>query len=550
MKQKRTKKKAKGYAVWLSMEISSASKSSVNDLKLVPRGSEQARSITEKLMQKFNGFMTNQTRRLTTWHFSSLFQRVALVASQGGVEEWIITEYGRFLVTLMKLLRPKVGELEARQISDLVWAFGKLGPEIFNATGVFMEINILENDEPIDVSSFFDLLLDRAVQIKYGFNSKDISSLAYGVASLPACHHDLNSVGELLDVCVLKMDEFADREIACLAWSMSKLGLNTKLNVLKPLVSQAEARVGGFRPQGFSMLIGSLAKLDVSGCDTLMAKLLDEIKFKGGFKKFKHREIATLASGLAQLRYRPSEWIAGSIAQNTLDKLRSFRCGSVCILLRAFAVWGIEDSVLFSACRAKLVSSQKKMSIQDVVNSAWAFAILGVLDDEYMKFCVSYLEKVGVEAIKDSELRQFHQCTMELSLSGSAGSALSSIPYDLEGASKDAWIEAQSTYQPSDEVKEALSLLESTGVQVKERRWLGDSMFCTSTIDIAPDVRYVIEMAVPEDAFINAAASVGKDRWREKALAALGYFRILINMEEWSKLTTKEDKLGYIKTKL
>lgn len=548
--EKRARKRVKRLAIWLSMEISMLSKETMQKLQNTAKGSQEAKSIVETCMRKFLGFLETHKRRFVLWHSVAALQRIAMIASSAGLEQWVLHEYGSIILTLLALIRPNVPELDARPISEIVWAFGKLGPKMFDVRGDQMDLHTIKDKSPVDVNGLYRSIMERSCDIKYGFKPQDVANFVYGVAILPKKLRNEEVAGILVDVCILYVDRFREKDIVHLLWSMGKLGMKSKVRVIREIVEHAESHVSKCNPQEYSMLVGALASLECS-CEELLDKIVEEIDMKKLFKAFKDKELANFCWGLTKMKYYPPPWILASLINAAQAKLDTFSIGSTCIVLNSLAVWNFDSPDFCAASRTKFMSSNAKLKIQDIVNSARSFTILGTLDDEYMMFCLSQLTDIGFSKLKDSELRQFYQCTLHFSLFCPESSVLEAVPEELMDACKDAWISAQSRNRPHPIVKEALLLLGSTGLETIEKQWLSDAVYLSSVAKFDSKVTYAVEIAASKNQFQNMPGElVGGSRWREKVLTALGYFRLQIQPDAWKKLRSDEEKLKYLRTVL
>ncbi|GMH42108.1 hypothetical protein BSKO_10027 [Bryopsis sp. KO-2023] len=551
VKEKRRRKKSKGFAIWLSMEITKAANDATGQLRKVQHGSEDAKSIVEKCMQMFMGFLNGHTSKLALRHFCALIQRFALVASRGGLQEWILMVYPSLFVTLIAGVRSRVEELDARQVSELVWAFGKLGPKVFDVEGQVMELDILPDRSEVNVGGFYGDVMKRATEIAEDFGPRDVANFAYGVSIMPERFQNVGSVGILIDASAEKAEEFNAQDMSNLCWSMVKLGIEDRSGIIGKLVRHAETKVPTFRCQGYSMLVKSLGHMDREDCESLLTRIVNELKYRDGLKKFKPKELANFAWGLAKLRYYPSAWFFAAVEDDCLAKLDQFNGSTTCVVLLAFATWGSDSPRLTSACKAKLLFTTDRLTSRDVVNSAWSFAMLGLLDEEYLSFCVEQLNGMNCEDMKAQELRQLRQCAMDAAIFSPQSKAMDKLSKELVNASKAAWEEGQLSYETPSEVQEALELLSSSGLKCESRTWLKDKAFLSSVVEFAPGVDCLIEMKVPGCKFQNQPnLSIGKVRWREKVLASMGYFVLQLDPTVWNSLTTDEEKLQYLKSKI
>lgn len=540
MKQKRTAKKAKGYAIWLSMEITKARRIAENRLERNPRNINRRSKIVDDVLKRFYGFLKFQESKFNIRNVTGMLHGIAKIASIGPWSQAHFDRYLPMILGLLAVVEDHMENLNARAVCEMTWTLEKLNPVIFEFQGSMMPLSMV-TERTMDTKALLEKILRQKQRVS--FNLKDIIIFLHTAVQSNEIQIEDVFIEAMLQKATKMVSDCNAQDISMLLWCCARLPAKQPYDLIPSLVRRAMDINSEFTPQGVAMVVSSLFRLRYYHCTRLCALF---IQAKGNtLFTFKPQELAIWIWALSKLRFLPTDVFLDKVASVCIQKMDAFSLQNVSTLIIAFAAFNHKHPPLLRSIRSKLVFHSETFQPQHLVNIARSFAILDFLDPGCMKVCLSGLKQLQVR--NATEKMQIYQCFIHARIYFPKSMMLDMVNSDILNDFREKWI-AQQTIRNVEEtiIDDIFVFLKKHNYECNRNQWIGENEFRVSTV-VSRGVRYVIELLNDEIRFRNELGKLdGNASWRENVFARLGFFMVRIDPYDWTSMKTDEEKLEFI----
>ena len=172
VKQKRAAKKARGYAIWMSMEIRKVLDVTLLRLGRVPTDDCQQTEIIQSAMDRFSAFLKYQEHKINARNAIGMLHAIAKLTTKSCQPQRLLQLYGSLVVSLFAIVEDHIEVFNGRAVCELIWTFQTLGPDLMHLTAPMLPIS-LTNQREVDLRSILHSILERASQERVTFKPVD-----------------------------------------------------------------------------------------------------------------------------------------------------------------------------------------------------------------------------------------------------------------------------------------------------------------------------------------------------------------------------------------
>ncbi|CAD7703026.1 unnamed protein product [Ostreobium quekettii] len=482
---------------------------------------------------------------------TAMVQRIANVSVKGGVQDFVIQQYGSVLTSLFVLIKAKWKEMDARQISELVWSFARLGSAMLTLRAPPMDLKTVGETTigNVDAGELFVELVEMSEDYCKDFTPTDVLILVRGIVDMPY-PKGYGTAQRLIAGLKSIVTDFNSQDVANLLWCLTKPELGSHDDLLVDVVKHAETLVREFTPQGVANTAWALAKLQCQECETLLAVITTTVE--DNLEGFKPQEVANLAWAMARLMYLPRPKFLSRLADLGADRLRLFNFQETCNLLFAFSVFAFQDPGFLAACRAKFLGAGSDVGLRDAMSAVASFAVLDCLDDDIMSWAIQRADDHGFENMNASQRRQLYQGVLHMRLMQPDAQAVAQMPVEVDVTCRASWLDEEERYEPTGTTAEVLQAAQrgDLGECCSQAAFGPESAFCGSTLSTKDGTTFVLGTGDYLRFRNMPKMATGQMKWREKMLATSGLFVLRVDPNEWGAMNSEERKVAYLRRKL
>ena len=544
VKQRRAAKKAKHLSIWLSMENAKVIQHAMNRIRKLPRGAATRQQIVDVTLRKYTAVLEYHERKFNLQNVVGIFHAVARLIDASADPQAITEKHGLFIGELCKRVREQLQDLDGRAVCELLWALHKMrvGDVVNSVRSQPSTVIILEE---ADRDSLIQSILEHANKPEIVYNAQDRAILVHTLLKMQIADQQSILVQNLLAGAVKQISDFQPQDVSMLVWCLPQLKTAPPLHLVPFLVKRAMDLVPKFTPQGIANTMHGLARLPYYHCTRLCSLFLSEMESR--LETFRSQELACVLWGFARLRYLPTPVFLNKVADVSLRTMDQFTPQSASNLILAYANFRHHHAPLVNAISGRIVFSRGFLCSQDVVNTAWALAILECLDPQFMRFCLEELNQMK-RPLPVSEKVQLYQCFLHLNVHHPNANVFRVCPPGFLSNCRRKWTVAQAEVHEENEVLDnILDFLKKEGYTCQHRHPIHSGAFHVATVS-QRGVCYVVECISKDIRFSNQPNTlIGKTTWRENLLARYGYFMLRIDVNKWASLKSDEERREFFK---
>eukprot|EP00798_Chlamydomonas_sp_ICE-L_P001497 gene1497-biopygen14354 len=258
---------------------------------------------------------------------------------------------------LSVLALPGLSKMDARCLSSVLWALGKVGGPV----------------NPDLVQGILAYTKEKLAS----FNALDISNLMLGMASLQAPTDGI--IHEIMDAGMRRLPEFNPQELANTLWALATMGIPPDGPFIDGWMYFAAAELPGFNAQALSNSLWALAKLGIDD-EAFTASWLRVAT--GKLPEFNAQNLSNSFWAAAKLGIEDEAFTATWLTLAKL-KLPGFNAQALSNSLWSAATLGIKDDAFIAAWLSVATRKLPEFNAQNLSNSLWALAKLGTDDEAF-----------------------------------------------------------------------------------------------------------------------------------------------------------------------
>eukprot|EP00798_Chlamydomonas_sp_ICE-L_P030052 gene30052-biopygen15910 len=293
------------------------------------------------------------------------------------------------------LALPGLSKMDARCLSSVLWALGKVGG-------------------PVNPDLVQGILAYTKEELA-SFNPFDISNLLLGMANLQAPTDGI--IHEIMDAGMRRLPEFKPQDLANTLWALATIGIPPDGPFIDGWLYFATSQLPGFGAQALANSLWALAKLGIKDeaftaswfrvatrklpefntqnlsnslwavsklgieDDAFTAAWLREAKVK--LPGFNAQELSNSLMAVSKLGIKDEAFTAAWLRAAKL-KLPEFETQDLSNSLMSAAKLGIEDGAFSVAWLSVATRKLPEFNAQELSNSLWAAAKLGIEDEAFI----------------------------------------------------------------------------------------------------------------------------------------------------------------------
>mmetsp|Transcript_93473 Transcript_93473/g.250406 ORF Transcript_93473/g.250406 Transcript_93473/m.250406 type:complete len:734 (-) Transcript_93473:65-2266(-) len=300
----------------------------------------------------------------------------ALVSQRGSKAESQLLELGRVSV-------PRLGEFSARDLASVAWAAAKVVPGeeettdlVARAASLFPMSGSRGQDcanitwAAASASCFTDvdlLRVRKSIQELHKFKPQELAALAWAMATASQEAPDVFAAVERVAGDALRKGSGFD--VATLVWSFAKVSAVSP--TVMQLANDRLLRVADFDTRGMANAVWAIASVDMARLDALEAV---GQRLRRESDSLDHVESTMLLVSFVRAQYVQPD-LMGLLGGNVAVPQASPQ--HLVNTAWAFAKAGLVDDVLFSHIAEKLEVRTREMEPQHACNVLWAFVSVG-----------------------------------------------------------------------------------------------------------------------------------------------------------------------------
>lgn len=526
------------------MEISDNAFHELNQQSKPHRSNEE---ITQAYAKQCHSFIRAQEQHLNHINVSTLVHRLGRFVARSGTQEYLCKVHATFLGRLMALVFLHAKTFDKRNIANVVWGMGKIGPLLQAVPIPYITFEIL-----------MDAIMDRAKgkTNREMFSHRHLSNFLYGLACLEHHRHKAQ-IEEFSVQAIHVMDDFLDSELSNFVWALGKFRHFDRKGVLAKAVQSAKKRVNSMGPQEISNFLWGLAVMEHLDCRDLLDMLLVPHTQNLWTKDKSSQTISMFVWSAHHLGFKigsisaddlissPFSQAARVDTQQTVD-LSNFQPQHVVTVLYAYSQFGYKSKRVDGFVLATKIFFLKFASLfnnQDVSMMAWSLMMMDELDGATMSRILYHVRYVKpTDPLSPEDVRQLYQCLLHLRLLHPEVVISQVIPSEVEKIWRGVWMVRQRTSPVPDWVSHALVHLEKMGYVCKARCMVG-GIVNTTTLDFEDGMKYALEGLSYTRQYTNVVdAPRANITWKMRLLRTLGYEIVELEESKWEGLYG-EDKI-------
>ncbi len=257
---------------------------------------------------------------------------------------------------VLGLLGQKLPDLEARHVSNGLWAVAKMGVGNDSCGGLFGKLAAkVGSDVPLS-----------------SFNPQGLSNVLWSFATIG--HQDPSFVDTVLLEAERKLPEFNEQDLANTIWALATLDHPNAEAFVNKLLVEAEHKLPGFNSQALTNTVWSLATLGHPNTEAFVNKMLIEAERK--LYDFSAQHLANTVWALARLEHNNNAAFVNKLLFEAERKLQDFSPQQMANTLWALAKLRHPHAIVATM----LVEAERKLqsfTSQQMANTVWALATLG-----------------------------------------------------------------------------------------------------------------------------------------------------------------------------
>lgn len=497
-----------------------------------PKTKEAILLLLEDYNQLLNEEIWNIINCVTLTH------RLGWIFSAMDRPRWLSDEAAVLLTSLLVLLSQQTNDLNERQLSNVIWAFGNMGRELLSLP--FEETSI-----PELYSQFFVRIMKLEA-----FQAQEISNCITGLAKMnfktSTCQPVLDHLTRL---AVPLIDAFNPQEITNCLWALGVFRYNPQNGFMNACLSCLSSNLSTFDPRYIANILWSWARLELRSVH-LLPKL--EVFFDENMLNFTEHGIPMVFWSFAKLNYIPRQKTFRKAVRVVMGRLESFSTLGLTNFVYACAIFGFPmDPEMAERLKKAFIANKDAFSVQNMCIFVWAMTILFCLDLELFN-CVFADPRLQEASLKATEKRQLYQCMVHMQFFVPGGNrALHSLPKKWVQDCCECWEEGQNTKWRDGVCLAVMLQLQKMGY-VAEPQFLISKGLARYSVDVVrrmqDSTRMAIEVTIPIHQFRNNPNRIeGPRLWAMKLMERQGLQILQIDAEHWKRLK-KDGRIDYLES--
>ena len=492
-------------------------------------------------LDRFQDILIRHHQEINYVNLVTMLHRMASMANEAGCNPGATHE--RLLQLLIFGIEVHVPELKPRHVGNVIWALGKIRLQMHHTNSSWMAW------EPLLYQ-----LVQQGVQRIQEFLPLNISSVLLGLAYL-----ENQNCRPFLPVLVNRaksmLHAFTPQQICNTIWGLSRLRYIDRQNFLSKIVEQADDMIDAFTTPQMSVTLLSLATFHFLENESIIESIVEIM----GTRECHSQPLAIVLWSLLQLFIRPTDAQIGRLLEDCpgfAQPPRSFeQVRDLCMILVALADFDYRSSRRMDlSVRLKRALEAKPIifTAQDVCNFIWALLIMDspLLDPNFLDMMFSCLQRIGLETLRDEDIRQFYQGILHVKIFRIRDPEFSLLPTEIEQRWKAVWCVRQVTSPLPLWVAQALVVMERMGYKC-QGRFLEQGLINTCTLDLADNFKYAVEgISFVRSFRTPPGRTTGRYLWKVRLLETMGYEVLRIEQGEWMKLVHLDAKKSYLQGKI
>lgn len=290
-------------------------------------------------------------------------------ADMSHIENKLKTEW----TTVVKYIESNSSNISARQISMLIWSFGRLGMSLISC-------------------EFLEILLNQATTVMIEVDVIGLSNLLWGVASIQGqCSQTLDGIEHVLKCCQPRARQLCEsmdsQAIANIMWAFAKLNAKVGDDFLRVMADCVSARLAqsksAFNSQELVNTVWAFATLAWTPTPNFLQLIEQSAIAIAASPGFSPQGTANLMWALAKFGQAVSEALQQAMAESALRHTAEFTNQGLVNTLWGFAKLGVPvETKVLRALTGQVRARVDELEARDVASIIWA---LPTLDDTCTK---------------------------------------------------------------------------------------------------------------------------------------------------------------------
>jgi len=344
--------------------------------------------------------------------------------------------------TLWKALEEevvKIEKLEARDSSNILWAFAKVNynsPELFSSMALKIMSNLDEfNSQDLantvwayatldqQTPDLFEAVSPVAINKLETFTPQAMANTVWAYATLSHRAPDLFEA--IPTIAISKLDEFNPQNMANTVWAYAKLSHEAP-ELFEAVSATVINKLDSFNAHYLAKIVWAFAKLDHDS-----PKLFEAVSARVIRKcdKLNPRDIANTLWAYATLDHDSPD-LFEAVSARVINKLDTFESQDITDTVWAYATLGYDNSDLFEAIVSEVVTKLEKWNGEDIIKLVWSLALIKANTKSITPIFshLSTQHQANRLILSEEEMYQLHQAHLWFNIEGNENCLL---PKDL-----------------------------------------------------------------------------------------------------------------------
>lgn len=439
------------------------------------------------------------------------------------------------------LMYEHLNEFGPRQLSNIFWGLGKLGPDI-RPIQIQLPIKLPYSPRMDDI---IRMLLKKAKIYRTKFLPVNFSNVFLGLAYL-----DYKRCRRFKAACApcikLKLKEFSAQQLSNFTWALSKLHFTDEVGLIPSIAEAAKDICREFSARELCGFMQGMVGLNYHDCESFFNACLPQIR--ASMLELSSREVSTLLWVWSRSMYHPG----GTILDEAICQLNKMVHGQHGVLAHtmlnlAHLNHHNEALLLLASKFLKLDVPLTDYKVQDICNLLWALAVMGDLSTEHLVHAERKLRNVLPESLSPTEMHQLYQCCIyaQLFMKEEYTNVKSFLSMQIMKQSRESWESHVENMEPANVISDIAYALEKAGFPMQSKLLLEIPVKVNCIIH--PNSQVAIEVITNARCFVNKRSKFsGPYLWRERVLKSKGWQIVRIDQHQFRSHPLLADKVSFL----
>ncbi|GMH42380.1 hypothetical protein BSKO_10299 [Bryopsis sp. KO-2023] len=503
---------------------------------------EKSKAVLTSLINDYDHLLVMNRSRLDHINIATMLMKVMQTGGTCGWSLNILPTHNQFIGKLLSQGSKCFHQLDPGAAAYVIWSMGKLGKRIRSVTAA-----------RLDITKVVGMCVGRLREGVDWLSPRQLEACLRGLALLQhtRCREVLGPVVKRLDE---RTQEFTIEQVLSLYWAVVKLG-GRCTQELERFVMSDILKFDEVSPQHISLLTWCLAKVGSSSVGQCLPQIVETVSSR-------RDQFGPLYSGkvlwaLSLFAYHPGDefilWV-GQLMSSHGTRISPEIIG---VSLNSFVNLNTLPEGFEKAMKHHFIAMNDRYEVPDICDMLWCLSIMGKLDQSLLDMARKRLQDIPFEILEQRNIVKMAQVLILLRQIPPPNLTVGNLlAPEVEERCLLVWKGIQERKQLFSEVASALTLLESMGYATEEKVLLEEIPMLVSTATKQPENgaegggdKYVVDLLflTHKHGITGMEITVpAKYRWRYQVLESLGFGKICVDVEDWGKLSTDEEKKEYL----